>query len=235
MAGSGSGTPVTPVFEGIINISDWYPDVLPAAQLCPTPIINREIISTCRDLCMRTMLWTEELTPISAVADQATYPLLAAGAEITGIDRASYDGKTIYPTSETALDEDSTQESKEEWRDKTADKPERYFCTFDKKIRLVYIPDADLASAVKVWVNVIPLIDATVVPSFLWENFKDMVADGAKGRLKAILDMPWTDIDVAATFLQAYEFAMVKAMQKKYSGFQRVKTRALVRTRYHDF
>ena len=235
MAGSGSGTPVTPVFEGIINISDWYPDVMPAAQLCPNPIINREIINTCRDLCTRTMLWTQELTPISVVANQADYPLLASGAETSTIDRASYDGKTIYPTSETALDQDDTQESKEEWREKTADVPERYFATFDKKIRLVYTPNADLASGLKVWVSVIPLIDATVVPKFLWENYKDMVADGAKGRLKVIPDMPWTDYELGSTFLQAYEFGMVKAMQQKYSGFQRVKTRALVRTRYHDF
>jgi hypothetical protein len=235
MAGSGSGTPVTPVFVGNVNVSDWYPEVIPAAQLCPNPIINREIISTCRDLCDRTMLWTAELTPISVVADQAEYPLAASGADISGVDRATHDGKTIHATSETALDQDDTQEDRFTWRTQTADKPERYYGTFDKKIRLVYIPNTDLASGLKVWVNIVPLINATVVPAFLWENFKDMIAEGAKGRLKAIADMPWTDLQLAATFLGSYEFQMIAAKQKKFSGFQRVKTRAIVRTRYHDF
>jgi hypothetical protein len=73
------------------------------------------------------------------------------------------------------------------------------------------------------------------VPAFLWENFKDMITDGAKGRLKAISDMPWSDMELAGAFLGSYEAQMTTAKQKKYQGFQRVKTRALVRTRYHDF
>jgi hypothetical protein len=47
--------------------------------------------------------------------------------------------------------------------------------------------------------------------------------------------MPWSDMDLAGAFLGSYEAQMTKAKQKKYQGFQRVKTRALVRTRYHDF
>ncbi len=235
MAGSGSGTPVTPILTNSVLVSLWYPDVIPAAQLCPNPIIRREIVNAIRDLCERSMLWTHPLTPMDVVADQSEYQMLAANAEISGIDRAKFDGKTIFPTSETALDEDDTQEEYTTWRDKTTDIPDRYFGTFEKKIRLVYTPDADLTDGLEVWANLIPLETATEVPAFLWENFKDMIADGAKGRLKAIVDMPWTDINLAGTFLQSFEAQMMAAKQKKYSGFQRVKTRAIVRTRYHDF
>ena len=218
-----------------VSVDQWFPDVVPAAQLCPNPIIRREIVNACRDLCDRTMLWVSKLDPIDVVADEAEYQLATSGAEIAGVDRAKFNGKTIYPVSETALDEDESQDDKTSWRDKTTDIPERYFVTFEKKLRLVYIPDANLPSGLEVWVYTIPLISATAVPTFLWENFKDMITDGAKGRLKAISDMPWSDMELAGAFLGSYEAQMTKAKQKKYQGFQRVKTRAIVRTRYHDF
>ena len=218
-----------------VSVVQWFPDVVPAAQLCPNPIIRREIVNACRDLCDRTMLWVSKLDPIDVVADEAEYQLATSGAEIAGVDRAKFNGKTIYPVSETALDEDETQDDRTVWRDKTTDIPQRFFVTFDKQIRLVYTPDADLTGGLKVWAYLIPAIDAVTVQSFLWENFKDMITDGAKGRLKAISDMPWSDMELAGAFLGSYEAQMTTAKQKKYQGFQRVKTRALVRTRYHDF
>lgn len=218
-----------------VSVDQWFPDVVPAAQLAPNTIIRREIVNACRDFCGRTMLWVEELDPIDVVADTAKYQLTTTGAEIFGADRAKFNGKTIDPTSETALDEDESQEERETWRDKTVAIPERFFVTIEKKIRLVYTPDAALTDGLVVWVNLIPLITAVTVPLFIWENFKDMIADGAKGRLKAIQDMPWSDMNMAVTWLQSFEAQMVKAQEKKHSGFQRVKTRAIVRTRYHDF
>ena len=218
-----------------VSVDQWFADVVPAAQLCPNPIIRREIVNACRDLCDRTMLWTAKLDSINVVANTAEYQLATSGAEIAGVDRAQFNGKTIYPTSETALDEDDSQDNYTTWRAKTTDQPERYYVTFDKKIRLVYTPDAALNSGLDVWVYVIPLISATTVPAFLWENFKDMISDGAKGRLKSIVDMPWTDMQAAANFFNSYEFQMTAAKQKKHQGFQRGKTRSFVRTRYHDF
>lgn len=219
-----------------ISVDQWFPDVVPAAQLCPNKIIRREIINSCRDLCDRTMLWTQDLTAIDVVADEPLYQLTATGAEIGGIDRAAYDGKTIHPTSEMALDEDESQaDNYNEWRTKTTDIPERYYGTFDKKIRLVYIPDAALTAGLTVTVYVVPLITAITVPPFLWENFKDMVSDGARGRLKSILDMPWTDLKAASAYLGSFEAQMYDAKRKKFEGFQRKTLRSFVRTRYHDF
>jgi hypothetical protein len=236
MAGSGTGTPVSGITVSTVSVDQWFPDVIPAAQLCPAKIIRREIINTCRDLCDRTMLWTSQLTPIDIVMNQAEYQLAVEGAGISGADRAAYNDKTIFPASETALDRDDTQAGgNTEWRTKTTDIPERYFVTIEKKIRLVYIPNADLSGGLKVWAILVPEITAIVVPSFLWDNFKDMVSDGARGRLKSMLDMPWTDLKTAGEFLASYEMQMVDAKQKKHKGFQRVKTRAFVRTRYHDF
>lgn len=218
-----------------IDLTAWFPEVVPAAKECPDPIIIRHLADTCRDFCRRTMLWTEELTPIDVVANQAEYALVHATAEIVGGDRATFAGKTIKAVSETALDEDDTQTDEDAWRTQTTDIPERFFVNIDKELRLVYIPDADLVGGLVAWVNLQPLIAATQVPGFIWENFKDMITDGAKSRLLSILDMPWSDMKLAVGFGQSYEYQMIAARQKKFTGFQRFKTRDIVRTHYHDF
>ena len=53
-----------------VSVDQWFPDVVPAAQLCPNPIIRREIVNACRDLCDRTMLWVSKLDAIDVVADE---------------------------------------------------------------------------------------------------------------------------------------------------------------------
>jgi hypothetical protein len=235
MAGAGTGTPITPIPVTSVSLDLWFPEVVPTAIQAPNVVIRRQLADACRDFCKRTMLWTYELPAIDVVANEPEYDLVTTGAEIVGADRAKFDGKTINPVAETALDEDDTQTDMNSWRTQTTDIPERFFITFEKKIRLVYIPDADLAGGLVAWAILQPLITATDVPAFLWENFKDMIMDGAKYRLLSIQDMPWTDMKLAVGFGQSYEFQMTKAKQKKFTGFQRFKTRDIVRTHYHDF
>lgn len=236
MAGEGTGTPITGLPTTVVSLDLWFPEIVPAAQECPNPIILRHLADTCRDFCARTMLWTEELPSIDVVANEPEYALVTTGAEVVGADRVTFDGKTIDPTSETALDKDDTQSVNEaEWRNQTTDIPTKYFVTIEKKIRLVYIPDADLAGGLVAWPILQPLITAIEVPAFLWENFKDMIADGAKSRLLSLAGMPWADLQLASGFGSSYEYQMYSAKQKKFTGFQRVKTRQLLRTHYHDF
>ena len=99
MAGSGTGTPVTGITVSTISVDQWFADVVPVAQLCPNPIIRREIVNACRDLCDRTMLWTVELDPISVVANTSEYQLVTSGAEIAGVDHATFNGRKIEPGS----------------------------------------------------------------------------------------------------------------------------------------
>lgn len=236
MAGAGTGTPVTGIPTTVVSLDLWFPEVVPAAQECPNPIIRRNLADTCRDFCARTKLWTGELPPIDVLANEPEYDLVTTGAEIVGADRAAFDGKVIDPTSETALDMDDTQSVDEhEWRSQTTNVPTKYFVTFDKKLRLVYIPDADLIGGLVAWAILQPLITAVEVPAFLWENFKDIIADGTKSRLLSLVGMPWTDLKLAAGFGSSYEYQMDAAKQKKFTGFQRVKTRQILRTHYHDF
>jgi hypothetical protein len=233
MAGSGTGTTVTPVSVVNISVDAWFDKVVSGAQLAPNVMIRRDIVEICRDICARTMLWTSELNPIDVVADQAEYSLPIAGADICGVDRAEFNGVNINPTSETALDEDTREV--EEWRPRTIAIPERYFVNEKYEIRLVYIPDAALSAGLAVWAYLMPVPEATEVPLFLYNEFKDLVTLGTLGKLKMRPDMPWSDLQAGAGFMDVYEAKMPMAKQKKFTGFQRVKTRDIVRTRYHDF
>lgn len=237
MAGSGTGTPVTPITVPTISVETWFDEVVPAAQLCPNPIIRKDIINACREFCRRTELWTYDLDPISIVAGTAEYSLAASGADIAGGNRATIVGNAdpLEAVSEEALDED-TRET-EAWRTRTSDLAgiTRFFVTAEYKIRLVYIPDADLASGLNVNAYLMPLETATEVPIFLYNEYKETIAMGAKARLKLRLDMPWTDVQVGAGYMDIFEQGIFFGRQKKFTGFMKTKTRDIVRTHYHDF
>jgi hypothetical protein len=220
-----------------ISIDNWLDEVVPAAQLCPTVIIRKDILNACRDFCRGTELWRQTLAAISIVADQAEYPLTISGSDIVSGERVTIDGNAdqLAPVSEQSLDYD-TRET-EDWRTKTGAISEckRYFVDENYACRLVYIPDAALADGLHIAVNVMPLETATVVPLFLYNEYKETIANGAKAKLKLRLDMPWTDIKLGAAFGGMFEDGIFKGKQKKFTGFQHSRTRDIVRTHYHDF
>lgn len=220
-----------------ITVDSWLDEVVPAAQLCPTKIIRQDIVNACREFCRRTELWNQDLTAISIVADQAEYPLTLTGADIVSGNRATIVGNAdpLSPVSEEALDADERET--EYWRTRTGGQAEitRFYVTSDYNIRLVYIPDFALASGLNVNVHTMPLETATSVPLFLYNEYKEVIANGAKARLKLRLDMPWTDLALGAGLYDLFEQGVFLGRQKKYTGFQHTKTRDIVRTHYQDF
>lgn len=221
-----------------ITIDNWMDEVVPAAQLCPNPIIRKDILNACREFCKRTELWTVDLTAIDIVTDQAEYPLIYATADIAGANRAKILGARdpLDAVAEEALEED-TRESGEYWREKTEAPLEikRYYVTPDYNLRLVYIPDAGLTAGLNVNAFVMPLETATEVPLFLYTEYKEVIAMGAKGRLKLRPDMPWTDIQTGAGYMDIFDQGVFIGRQKKFTGFMKTKTRDTVRTHYQDF
>ena len=237
MAGSGSGTQIPPVSTPTISVDNWFNDVIPAAQLCPNAVIRKEIVNACREFCRRTNLWIQDLLPISIVADQAEYALTVSGADIVAGERATVEGNAdpLGAVSEQALDADERET--EYWRTRTGELSEvkRYFVTPLYYIRLVYIPNTALADGLLVACSVMPLEASTEVPLFLFNEFKEIIANGARGRLKLMPNMPWTDLRLGAGFYDLFEQGIFSGRQKKFTGFQKVKTRDIIRTHYHDF
>lgn len=233
MAGAGTGTQIPPVSVPSISVDAWFDEVKPAAQLCPNPILRKHILNTCRDFCRRTELWEADHLPIDVVAAEPNYPLAISGVDLVGAERVEYDGNPLDAVSAQALDADERE--REYWRTKTTEIPTRYFVDEQYRVRLVYIPNNALVSGLTVVCSVQPLEGATTVPIFLYNEYKDAIALGTKGRLKMISDMPWSDLKAGAGFADVYESLLIKGKQKKYTGFMHTKTRDIVRTHYHDF
>ena len=130
----------------------------------------------------------------------------------------------LSPVSEEALDEDDRET--EFWRTKTAgslSQIDRYYVTSNYDIRLVYIPGTALTDGLNVNVATMPLETATAVPLFLYNEYKEVIANGAKARLKLRLDMPWTDLNLGAGLYDLFEQGVFTGRQKKFTGFQKVK------------
>ena len=195
-------------------ITEWIPKIATAAPLCPMQTLKEMIIETCRDFCHQTQLWNNNaLTAIDIVDETADYDLASLSGDIVTVDAVQVNGKTATYTTIEELDRLLPY-----WRDQEAVDPAWYVFGMADSIKLVYTPSADETAGLEVWVTLKPLESATTVQDFLYRDYKDTIAMGAKGLLMQIDDMPWTDTAKGAAFFAAYENARDTAKIKRFTG-----------------
>ena len=204
------------------NISEWVQHISARVPLCPDPVIEQEVLFTCQDFCQRTLLWDEnKLDPINIVATTHTYALSSTDGDICAVDLVRVDSVPITPVSVNELNKRGVT-----WRDLTSSRPAEYIVGMKDEIRLVYIPTENITAGLEVWVCLKPLKTATSVEDFLYRDYRDVIKDGASGRLLEIPGQPWSDIELANYFITKYEDARDSAMSKKFTGRTRMQITA---------
>ena len=178
-----------------VPLTQWYDRVAAGLRLCPNPLIKKELIDVLRFFCKETCLWYEQLEDIDTVAEQASYALTSSNGDVASIRRAELSGVRLDPTSETVLDREST-----DWRTKIG-AVDSYFMGADRNIRLVYKPVDAVTDGLAVWVNLMPLLTATEVEDFIFNDYRDIITLGTRARLLAHPDRPWS----APAAAMAYE------------------------------
>jgi len=182
-----------------VNITSWITEVAPGLRFCPNPLIKREVIKTLRDFCKKTKLWYEQLTAIDIVADTAAYALSSSNGDVASVKRAEVGDLAIDPIREDVLDRDYTN-----WRTTTGN-PFAYFVDVSRNINLVYTPATASTGGLDVWVNLMPTLTATTVEDFLYDDHRDIITLGARARLMAHEDRPWSNAQKAEAYRLQYE------------------------------
>lgn len=196
-------------------ITSWLPRIQPQVPGCPNPVIKKYLIDVLRDFCEETQLWeNNQLTAISLVADQADYALSSLSGDIVAIDSAEIDEVPIRPITLFELNSQI-----QNWRHTTTRRPLSYLQTASStNITLVYTPSEALTDGLVVWVSLKPLETATTVEDFLWDEYRDAIANGTVGMLKMVDGMPWSDMQSGMIKYATYEAARDTAKIKKIRG-----------------
>ncbi|HWQ39177.1 MAG TPA: hypothetical protein VNM24_11325 [Burkholderiales bacterium] len=202
----------------------WYDEVLPDVPGCPQAVAKNAIRNAAIDFCERSLIWRADMEPISAVANQAEYDFEPeAGAAVVKVVRLWYDKKEIYPQTPEQLAERYAH-----WPSQ-AGTPLYYTQERPDAVILVPYPNADLAGALTGKLALKPTRASTAGPAFLFEEWLEAIACGAKARLFAMKKKPWTDGELAGHHQAMFDHAIAKTMRRASQGH----TRAPLRVRAH--
>lgn len=75
-----------------------------------------------------------------------------------------------------------------------------------------------------VWVALKPLLTATTVENFIYEDYMDVISDGARARLFSMINQPWASAEAALFYKSRYEAFRDKAAGKARTGLTRTTT-----------
>jgi len=233
-----TGTPVSPVGLGYTAVSEWYHYIWPNVPLCPNPKIAEAIVDAARDFLRRTELWTVELELINIEAGKREYIVQSPLGDMVSLDHFEIQGDNATFYRKTVISEiavDENPEERDDWRSQTAEDPDAGWVGQNLRVNLMYIPEVDVDAGLKVWINIMPFDGAQTVPKILWTHYRKTITDRALAELLLTGNKPWTNPELGSAHGMGYENAILPARQKKFSGFNRHRTRDIITTKYTDF
>jgi hypothetical protein len=203
--------------------SYWYPDLLTHVSGCPLPVVDHELRRVAQVFFESTRAWRVMLPVTAVVADQQWITVAAGtGLELVRVEDAWYDGKPLgIKTSDTLSAEHSG-----DWTTHTGTPTDIYQFT-PGVVGLYPIPLADADTGLKLHLSVRPSDDATGVDDEMAVKFREQILAGAKGRLMAYPDKPWSKPDTAMVHAMAFDSSIGAAnlMASRSYGAARIPAR----------
>jgi hypothetical protein len=142
------------------------------------------------EFCDSTLVHSVEFAPINVVADQATYTPASpvAATEMTMVRTAWVNGKQLDFAPMDAIVGWHT-----DWRTLTDPQP-RAFTQYDMaSIVLVPKPTVSYTGGLIIFGAVRPTITSASLADFLVNDYREIIAKGAKARLFAMMGKPWSN------------------------------------------
>lgn len=183
---------------------------------CPDTTMYFGIRQAAIEFCERTRLWRYEDDLTSTVAE-AEILVAPTGAEIHEIELVLFNGQELEPKSTSWLDENMLG-----WRAGIlSGTPHFYTQTEPNTIRIV--PREAGSVDVAVWLK--PSQDATELPDWLVDQYREVIAQGALARLLLIPNQAFTNADLGVAFANMFERKLDGMTTKSLAGQQRAPVR----------
>lgn len=194
-----------------------YDLVLPDLPRCPEALAMAHIRLACEEFYSRTLCKRAVLASISTVADTSEYALtLPEGYVADKVLHVWLDDLEINP-----IGMDDRDGLDAEWRTTTGE-PSYYYMPDTENIGLFLTPDAVYTVAAEVALK--PKSDATTIDGWVYEQYREALAAGAKARLMAMAGKPWTS-NLSAKHQADFDRAIGKATHDANRGHGRAQKR----------
>lgn len=188
------------------KFSDFLPSIRPYVQGASDFTIIEQVKQASREFFAYTGAWRFVIDPIATVASEAVYDLYNDyGAEVDRFEILYCDGRKV--------DYEVVSNMPEGWLDQTPGTPIKYLMFNPEQIMLYPAP-----SAVYSITGVAYLVPVDQMEDWAFEKYKEVISYGAKSRLFAIPDKPWSNVKLAMANKTLFDDEKEKAKSKKYVG-----------------
>lgn len=182
----------------MVDIDTLLPDVLTHAPRAPNPTAYRYIREAVRDVCRKAALWRD--TDSIIITDPQSEGLITfTDASIVSIENAKLDGRPLEPKSVKWLDENV-----EDWTEMEVDAGVAAYVTQLEPNRVTVVPYQ--TGTLKLRLVLMPSMDAMILPGAVVEQYHEMLARGAAGKL---LTLPkgsdYGDVKLGAALMAVFE------------------------------
>lgn len=199
----------------------FFPDLLIDLPGCPNPTVERALVRAAQQFFSGAHVWKIWLDSTTTAANTTQYDLaLDPNAELVRLERATLDGRPIAITTPDTLPAD--------WQTNTAGIADCIFTTDRKTITLLPAKAAGLVLRVEATLK--PANSATGIEDYLFDQYADTIAMGAKARLMQQPDKPYTHVTDGLNFEQRFIAAISSIDFQRGRAFSSALPRARVRT-----
>ena len=159
----------------------------------------------CRDFCIKTEAWIEELDPIDVEDGETEYTLNPkCNAYIHRIIEVRY--------GTTATDDDTIPLEADD-----------YSLSDDSKIILADEPEDDITDGLVVTVVLRPIFNDDIdLPDWFLDRYGDTLTAGLKFRLMRMQRKPWTNYEMAQYYEMEYAKGKAIAVREKYAEYKNI-------------
>lgn len=203
------------------SLKDFYPAIMPFVPGCPAPTADNWIRQAAIEFCERTKLW--RWNDDFALSGSDYEDILApAGSTPFGIERAELDGNKLTPVTAAWLDANVRG-----WRTNTeVEGGGRYITQIDPNTVKV-VPNSTGTLYLSLFLK--PSHDATDLPDFMADQYRQVIANGALGHIFAIPNQSFTNVEMAVVRTQLFQARLDSLANAGVTGQQRAKVRTKAR------
>ncbi len=188
----------------------------PYAPGCAAPTAYFAIRQAAIEFCERTRLWRyEDEFDVSAAESESI--VTPYGSVLLDIERASCDGEPLEPRTVAWLDERMPT-----WRDGGAVGDPKYLTQLELNTMRI-VPGKAGTVKISVWLK--PSQDCMDLPDFMVDQYREIIAHGALGRILMMPNQPYTNGDLGAGFMASFQGKLVGLSGKSVTGQQRARVR----------
>jgi hypothetical protein len=194
-------------------------NVMPHVNGCPPAMAIDAVRDAVIQLCQEARIWTVEHAAIDVVTDQGSYAFAPpAGTVVAEVLQVWYAGKRIDP-----YDVDVSNNIYTSWMTEKG-QPTKYTQLDERNLRLIPIPQETVTGAVTLLVTLKPSKTSTTVDDRIYEQYDNIIANGALAYLLTMPKTPgrdWPDTKLGAMNASQFQEGIDKAKSKASRGYVR--------------